>query len=203
MGNHSSQETTSSGLATASLVLSIIGICLSFIPIINNVSFFLGIIAIIFAIIELIKKVGKGKAIAGLIIGILAIVITMNLQSTWSKALNETTKNLSKASGSSTDEILKDDLDVTIGNFEMTKETYSTTTSLPVTLKNKSSSSQSFNVQIEAIYSNGTRILTDNVYASNLSANQTQNFKAFQFVESDKLNELKNATFRIVEISMY
>ena len=203
MGNHSSQETTSSGLATASLVLSIIGICLSFIPIINNVSFFLGIIAIIFAIIELIKKVGKGKAIAGLIIGILAIVITMNLQSTWSKALNETTKNLPKASGSSTDEILKDDLDVTIGNFEMTKETYSTTTSLPVTLKNKSSSSQSFNVQIEAIYSNGTRILTDNVYASNLSANQTQNFKAFQFVESDKLNELKNATFRIVEISMY
>ncbi len=203
MGNHSSQETTSSGLATASLVLSIIGICLSFIPIINNVSFFLGIIAIIFAIIELIKKVGKGKAIAGLIIGILAIVITMNLQSTWSKALNETTKNLSKASGSSTDEILKDDLDVTIGNFEMTKETYSTTTSLPVTLKNKSSSSQSFNVQIEAIDSNGTRILTDNVYASNLSANQTQNFKAFQFVESDKLNELKNATFRIVEISMY
>ena len=59
-----------SGFATAALVLGIIGICLSFIPILNNASFFLGILAVIFAIVALIKKASKGKAIAGLILGI-------------------------------------------------------------------------------------------------------------------------------------
>ena len=37
-------ENKKSGLATAGLVLGIIGICLSFIPILNNASFFLGIL---------------------------------------------------------------------------------------------------------------------------------------------------------------
>lgn len=64
-----------SGLATAALVLGIIGICLSFIPILNNVSFVLGILAVIFAVISLAKKKSKGKAIASLILGVLSVVI--------------------------------------------------------------------------------------------------------------------------------
>ena len=35
----------SSGLATAGMVLGIIGVVLSFIPIINNIAFFIGILA--------------------------------------------------------------------------------------------------------------------------------------------------------------
>ena len=45
-----------SGFATAGLVLGIIGLCTSFIPIINNVSFILALIGGIFAIISLFKK---------------------------------------------------------------------------------------------------------------------------------------------------
>ena len=56
-------ETKKSGFATAGLVLGIIGICLSFIPILNNASFFLGVLAVIFGLISLIKKASKGKAI--------------------------------------------------------------------------------------------------------------------------------------------
>ena len=57
-----------SGFATAALVLGIIGICFSFVPIINNISFILGILAFVFAIVSLVNKASKGKAIAGLIL---------------------------------------------------------------------------------------------------------------------------------------
>lgn len=58
MSNHS--ETKSSGLATAGLVLGIVGVCTSFIPIINNLSFILGVLAIIFGLVS-IKKLEKEK----------------------------------------------------------------------------------------------------------------------------------------------
>ena len=44
-------EKKKSGFGTASLVLGIIGVCTSFIPIVNNVSFILGLIGAIFGII--------------------------------------------------------------------------------------------------------------------------------------------------------
>ena len=96
-----------SGLATAGLVLGIIGICLSFIPILNNASFFLGILAVIFGIIPLVKKAGKGKAIAAVILGVLSVVITLSLQASWSKSLNELSKDIDTATGDNTEEVLK------------------------------------------------------------------------------------------------
>lgn len=107
-----------SGLATAALVLGIIGICLSFIPVLNNASFFLGIFAVIFAIVCLVKKASKGKAIAGLILGILSVVITLSLQSSWAESLDKVSNDLDNAAGNNTEEILGRDVDVSIGTFE-------------------------------------------------------------------------------------
>ena len=59
------EERKKSGFGTAGLVLGIIGVCTSFIPIVNNVSFVLGLIGGILAIVSLIKKASKGQAIAG------------------------------------------------------------------------------------------------------------------------------------------
>lgn len=59
MGNHG--ETRKSGLGTVGLVLGIIGICTSFIPIINNLSFVMGVLAVIFGFIALVKQDSKGK----------------------------------------------------------------------------------------------------------------------------------------------
>lgn len=83
------EEKKKSGLGTASLVLGIIGIVLSFVPIINNIAFILGVLSIIFGIVCLCKKASKGLAIAGLILGILACIITFQAQSTLSDAINE------------------------------------------------------------------------------------------------------------------
>ena len=102
-----SVEKNSSGLATAGMVLGIIGAVLSFIPIINNIAFFIGILALIFGIIGIVKKAGKGKAIAGIALGILSIVITLAMQSAVSDAIDETSKKLDKITGNSTEEVLK------------------------------------------------------------------------------------------------
>lgn len=78
-----------SGLATAGMVLGIIGAVLAFIPLINNLAFVLGVLAIIFGGIALAKKANKGKAIAGLVLGILSIVITLLMQQALSDAFDE------------------------------------------------------------------------------------------------------------------
>ena len=197
------EEKKKNGLATAGLVLGIIGICTSFIPVINNVSFILGLIGTMFGIVALIKKASKGQAIAGIILCILTIIITINSQKTLSDSLNTWSQDLDKAAGNSTEEVLKNDVDVQLGDFQVTKGTYTTETVLKATVKNKTNDTKSFSIQVEAVDANGSRIANDYIYANNLNAGQSQEFKLFEYVESDKLNSMKNATFKIVEASMY
>ena len=198
------EEKKKSGFATAGLVLGIIGICTSFIPIVNNLSFVLGAIGVIFAVISLVKKASKGQAIAGVILCVLAIVITINSQKALSDSLNEVSANLDKASGASTEEVLANDANVELGKFEVTKDSYGITdTKLTVKVTNKTSEKKSFNFHIEAVDANGARINEDYVYANDLASGQSQNFEIFTLVTSDKINEMKNATFKIIEASMY
>lgn len=195
------KEIKKSGLATAGLVLGIVGICTSFIPIINNISFILGILAVIFGAIT-IKKAGKGKVIATIVLGVLSIVITLSAQKAATEALDEVSKNLDNLSGVSTEEILANDVSVDLGNFEVVKGEYSNDTKLTVKVTNKTNTTKSFSIQIEAIDKTGARINQDYVYANNLNAGQSQDFDIFTFITSDKLEEMKNATFKIVEVSM-
>lgn len=196
-------EKRKSGFATAGLVLGIIGICTAFIPLVNNISFILGLIGTMFGVIALIKKASKGQAIAGIVICILAIVITINSQKALSDSLNTWSQDVDKAIGNSTEEVLKNDVDVELGTFQVTKNTYTTETVLKVNVKNKTNDTKSFSIQVEAVDTNGSRIANDYIYASNLNAGQSQEFKIFEYVESDKVNLMKNATFKIVEASMY
>ncbi len=197
-------ETKKSGLGTAGLVLGIIGICTSIIPIINNLSFVMGVLAVIFGMIALAKQDSKGKTITTIILGILAVVITLNAQKTLSDSLDAVSKELDKATGGSTEEILKNDVEVTLGNFEATKEQYGmTNTKLVVTVKNKTEETKSFNILVEAVDANGSRINQDYVYANNLTAGQSQDIEIFNFVTSDKVEAMRSATFKIVEASMY
>lgn len=198
------EEKKKSGFATAGLVLGIIGICTSFIPIVNNLSFVLGLIGAIFTIIALIKKASKGQAIVGIILCALAIVITINSQQALSDSLNEVSANLDKATGASTEEVLSNDANVELGKFEVTKDSYGITdTKLTVKVTNKTTEKKSFSFHIEAVDASGTRINEDYVYANDLASGQSQSFDIFTLVTSDKINEMKNATFKIIEASMY
>lgn len=193
-----------SGFATAALVLGIIGICLSFIPILNNAAFFLGILAVIFAFFSFAKKASKGKAIAGLILGILSVVITLSLQSSWAESLDKVSDDLDNAVGNNTEEILGNDVDVSIGNFEGSLGDYGLVDSkLTVTVTNLTDEIKSFNIQIEAVDASGSRIATDYVMANSLGAGQSQNFDIFTYVSSEDLEAMQSATFNVVEVSMY
>ena len=197
-------ENKKSGFGTAGLVLGIIGICTCFIPIINNASFIMGLLAIIFGIICLVKKASKGKATTALILGLLSIVITLSLQSSWSNTLDNISNDLNTISGDNTEEVLKNNVDVSFGNFEVIEEEYGfTDTKLEVKITNKSNEKKSFSIQIEAIDDNGTRIDTDTIYINNLGAGQSQTEKAFTYVSSEKIESLKKAKFNVVEVSMY
>ena len=196
-------ETQKSSLCTAGLVLGIIGVCTSFIPIINNLSFIMGVLAVIFGLVS-IKKASKGKMIATVIVGILAIIITLNAQQSLSDSLDTLSEDLDTASGENTEQVLANDVNVVLGDFEATTDEYGLTdTKLTVRVTNKTNETKSFSIQVEAVDSNGNRINQDYVYANNLTAGQSQDFDIFQFVSSDQIKVMQNATFNIVEASAY
>lgn len=62
---------------------------------------------------------------------------------------------------------------------------------------------KSFSIHIEAINEKGERIAEDYLYANDLNVGQSQSFDVFKYVESDKIEQMKKAQFKIVEASVY
>lgn len=201
------EEKKKSGFATAGLVLGIIGVCTSFIPIVNNLSFILALIGILFGVVSLIKKASKKTAVAGMIICILAIIFTIQSQQKLVDTVNDAVDDMSSSfddlSGKNTDEILEKYLDVDFGKFESDDAEYFATTKLNVRVTNKAEEKKSYTIKVEAVSEDGTRIDTDTVYANDLNAGQAQNLEAFTLISSDKIEQFKKATFKVVEVSMY
>jgi amino acid transporter len=215
-------ETTQGGRSVSSviaLVLAVVALLLSAIPIINNFAFVLAILALIFGFIGLRRtkkgqRRGRKTSIISIVLAVLAAAVVLISQSLYGNVLDKTSKDLDKvgkeaqtsldkASGKKTNDILGKEVDVTIDTFQVISGQYTTETQLPVKVTNKNSQSKSYSIQIEAVDQSGTRIADDTVYANNLSANQSQDFKAFQYVQSDKVDALKAAKFKVASVSQY
>lgn len=204
---------TKSGMAIASLVLGIVAAATSFLPFINNLSFPLAVLAVIFGIVGIIgvargKRSGRGLAIAGIVVAVVAGAVTLSAQAFYAAAIdhavNEADASLDRMSGDATDQVLAEEVDVQIGAFSATEGSYGlVSTALPVTLTNKSDETSTFNIHIEAVASDGSRLDDAYVVASELRPGQSQDFEAFTYVASDKLEAMKGATFEIVEASAY
>lgn len=196
-----------SSLATVALVLGIIGVVLSVIPIIRFISCPLAIISIILAIISVGKKKSVVKAIIALLLAIAALVITITLQIETTRAVSDAMRDMSEGlndlSGDNTENILKNDLKVEIGEFQITQEGFFAQYKLPVSVKNISENRASFSIKIEAVDSEGKRLKEDIIFVSDLNAGQTQDCEAFTLITSADADALKNATFKIVEVSKY
>lgn len=200
-------EVKKSGFATAGLVVGIVGICLSFIPVVNNAAFVLGVLAVALSIVAFIKKVSIGKSVAAVVLGVLAIVITIVMQNAFVKAVDDAVDGISSSlndmTGDNTDEIMDKYLEVSFGEFEVKNDTFLTESKLPLKIKNKSDEKKSFSINIEALDESGTRIATDTVYIDGLGAGQTLNEEVFTLLTDDKIEKLKNAEFKVYEASMY
>lgn len=102
-----------------------------------------------------------------------------------------------------TDKILEKDVDVSFGEFKVTNNGYYSETSLDITVKNKAEKQCTYYITIEAVDANDARIDTDMIYADRLGAGQEIYLKAFEYVDQEKLNQFKNATFKVLEINKY
>lgn len=202
------EEKKKSGFATAGLVLGIIGVCTSFIPIVNNLSFILGLIGILFGIVSLIKKASKKTAIAAIIVCVLAMYFTVSSQKSLSDsiddAFNEVSNSLDTMTGENTEDVLKNDLDVELGKFKVEEGEYGINeTKLNVKVTNKKDEKVSGDIQVEAVDKDGNRIMNDYVYFNDLGAGQSQSFDIFTYIPEEDLSKVKKAEFKIVSASIY
>ncbi len=99
------EKKSTSGLAVASLVLGILAAISSFVPIVNNASFFIALVGVVLAVAGLVtlkknEKSGKGIAIAGLVLGIVSIVIVLATQSFYGAVLDEASDSLTSSTQS-------------------------------------------------------------------------------------------------------
>lgn len=195
--------------AIVGLILGIIALVLSAMPIINNFAFILGVVGLIFGIVGVVgtrdkKKSGKGMAVASVIIAALACVIVLASQAVYSVALDEAGAQLDKATGDATEEILGSEVDVTLGDLTMKKGSYGMVeSSMPITVKNLTDESHSYQIQVEAVNASGDRITQDYAYMNDLAAGQSQTVKAFTYVSSDEYDAMKKATVKLVSVSQY
>ncbi len=197
----------------AGLILSIIGLLLSAVPVINNFAFLLGLIALIlgfmgFSRSKKQKNNGRTLSVVIILLSVLTLAIVLLSQSFYSnevnKVVNEANESIENSTGKNTDQLLKSDLDVKISEFKITEGEFGiVTTELPVTITNKNPSNKSYAIQIEAVDSVGKRLKEDTVYANNLGSSQSQDFKIFQFIASTDIESLKNARFKVYQVSQY
>ncbi|MBE6547183.1 MAG: DUF4190 domain-containing protein [Ruminococcaceae bacterium] len=195
-----------SGLATAALILGIIALCIALIPILNLFFLWFGLLPLIFGIVALVKTESKGKAIAAIVSGVLSFVLAIAvcvIAFVVIESYDEPAYNKPAYNESEREPTWEDYAEVSIGRFEVIEKEYSTDTKVTVRVKNKSSEIRSFYVKVEAVDKNGDRIDTDTIYVSDLGAGQGQKFDIFKYVSSEDLNKMKNATFRVVDVTVY
>ena len=179
--------------------------------------FFIPIVGLILFLIYEEKKPKRAKsAVKGALIGfiteivlaiILVILSVVFATSLFNNISNDIESNI-PAIGyvfreETTDNILEKDVDVSFGEFKVTNNGYYSETSLDITVKNKAEEQCSYYITIEAVDANGARIDTDMIYADRLGAGQEIYLKAFEYVDQEKLNQFKNATFKVLEINKY
>ena len=179
--------------------------------------FFIPIVGLIIFLIYEGKKPKRAKsAVKGALIGfiteivlaiILVILSVVFATSLFNNISNDIESNIPAIgdvfSEETTDKILEKDVDVSFGEFKVTNNGYYSETSLDITVKNKAEEQCTYYITIEAVDANCARIDTDMIYADRLGAGQEIYLKAFEYVDQEKLNQFKNATFKVLEINKY
>lgn len=119
------------------------------------------------------------------------------------KALDDFSSDMSDITGDNTESLLKNDIEVTFGTFQIENDEFFESYKLPVTIKNKGKEKSSFSVKIEAVDASGARIDNDTVYVDSLNAGQTQEAEAFTLITEETAQKFKNAEFKVLEVSKY
>ncbi len=184
----------------------------------NIVFGFLGFLSpiiglILFLVYEKKNPKRGNSAVKGAIIGFLSkiiisiviIVLTVVLSSTSFSNITDFTQTVFADVLSEEVEYENDEdfAEVMFGEFKASRNSYSYDTELQVTVKNTTDERYTFFITIEAVDSDGARIDTDTLCADRLNAGQEIHLTAFDYVEEDKIDQFKNATFKVLDIAKY
>lgn len=131
------------------------------------------------------------KKVLAVLLSLLCIIFSSTVLVALTSAITQTTNDT------------QNNVEVTIGEFKVTDKGYSKDTSLDVTLKNTSDQRRTYFIEIEAVDENGARIETDTVSITKLNPGQEVTLSAFEYVLSDKLEDLETATFNVLEVRDY
>lgn len=96
-----SASASRSAMAVAGLVLGIVALATSFVPIVNNASFFIALLSAAFAAVGIVAAVrgtrtGKGMAIAALVVSAVAVAVVFATQSLYGAAIDAAVDELSE-----------------------------------------------------------------------------------------------------------
>lgn len=190
-----------SGMAIAGFVLGLIAILTSFLPIINNLSFFLAILGLIFGIIGFVgitkgKKSGRGFAIAAIVLCVVSGAVVLATQSAFSSAIDgassstttsSTTSSSSDDAQSATEQTADANqaADFTVSDEKLNKDSYGAT--ITGTVTNVSGKDKSY-VQISYTLYDKEGNLLGNAYANanDLKAGASWKYEAYAGVSDPK-----------------
>lgn len=197
------------GPAITSLVLGIVAAVFCLVPIVGMIAIPLAAVGLVFGLVGWRgaakgRREGKGKAIAGVVLSLVAGTLAIVMAAVVVSAVDSASKDLDRAFGNSSEQVLAEDLGVDFGSYRSTDLGFGVQDgSLSATLINKSNEAQSFSVKVEAVTAAGARIATDTALVSDLGAGQSDEVELFQFASAKDGAQLKNATFRVIEASAY
>lgn len=207
-----------SGLAIAGLVLGIVAVATSFMPIINNASFFIGIVGLVLGTVGLVQtrkgtKSGKGLSIAAIVLNVVACIAVIASQAFYSSVIDEafSTSSASVVSSSSTTSSSSMDSNATASSASSSSASTSSasTTDMPlgtiaevgdglqVTVNSVTPGLLNFDdteiVAVNVTYTNtGSKNASFNVY--DWKAETAQGVQTSQTYYSESENELNSGT---------
>lgn len=201
-----------------SLVLGIVSLLFCLVPIVNNLAAVSAILGGIFGVVALVsasrgKRTGKGMAIAGTILSVLAFVGVLASQAYYSSVVEDVGEDISAAvddaddafqtaTGGNTETVLAEQLDVAIGEYTYSEDEYGFGEGrLFVTVTNTGDAVASFDFQVEALDSSGVRIAEDMGFAPGLQPGASSRLELFAFASDGEA--LQDATFRVSQASAY
>ncbi|CEI28065.1 Putative uncharacterized protein [Propionibacterium freudenreichii] len=213
-GRSPATPSQSPGRATASMVGMVLGIIAVVAALVPNagpaMAMLLGLAALVLGIVGLVKNHGW-RAIASMTLGVVALVVAVvmtvavygPLKDAAASAANSILASANAgqpapSADAETQRALKNQLRVWFGNF--TPGTESDWSSVPVTVTNISQQRESYSISISAVNANGTEVEADSIYIPNLEAGQSTAKTAFKYIDTDKMDAMKSATYTITRV---
>jgi hypothetical protein len=194
------------GLGIAALVLGIVALLGCWIPVFNIASIIIAVVGIILGIVGIVitskdKLKSPVLAIVGTSLSAFAVIVAIIVTILIFPQIYKDVEASITPYSDNTQEILANEVGVDFGKFTATDDGHGFfATKLPVTVTNKLDLPTEFSFVVNAEDpSTGDVIDTDYLFVSTLKYNQSQSEDLFTYVDSSKIDKMKNAKFVVAK----